>query len=393
MTTLDRYIARQFLFNVVALMVVLFSFVIMVDVALNIDRFLGRAEDLLRGTDPSSARKAVLTANLVVDIWWPRLLQLYNYTIGFGLLAAMGFTFTQLVRHREVVAVLAGGISLFRLLRPILIVAALMMGLKVINQEFVISNPRIAPLLARDPGDAGARELAEFPVPPTVDGRRQVFFAREFDPRSGVMKGMELWRRDERGVATSRISAAEAVWRVADGVGGWDLVGARITPLGMSTTASGGSAGSAAPAPSRIETDLEPATLLLNRFASFSQSLSWRQIDQMLTSGGSGDHSSAGAGLKPEMRAKLIRVQWGRVSTMISAILSLLITVPFFLLREPRNMLVQSLKCAPIGIIALMGGVLLAALPVPGLPPGFAVFLPVVVLLPITVAVLSTIRT
>jgi hypothetical protein len=78
---------------------------------------------------------------------------------------------------------------------------------------------------------------------------------------------------------------------------------------------------------------------------------------------------------------------------MLSSILSLLITMPFFLIREPRNMLMQSLKCAPVGIISLMGGVLLSAMPVPGLPSGFAVFLPVVILLPVAIATLSTIRT
>ncbi|MCC6320898.1 MAG: LptF/LptG family permease [Phycisphaerales bacterium] len=381
-STLDRHIARQYLFNVIALMVVLFSFVVMVDVALNIGRFLNRAAELHRDQPLGALRKTVVTAALVVDIWWPRLLQLFNYTIGLGLIGAMGFTFTQLVRHREIVAMLAGGISLFRAIRPVLLVAALMMGVRTINQELVIANPRIAPLLGRDPSEAGKRELGEFQVPPTPDGRRQVLFARKFDPRTATMHGVELWRRNDKGVATSRVSADEARWIAGGANRGWSLTNATVTRLDLGRPGEGG-ARAGEPAPSMLDTDIEPSTLLFNRFASFSQSLSWAQIGRMLES----------PQLKPEMREKLQRIRWGRISTMLSAILSLLITMPFFLMREPKNMLVQSLKCAPVGIVSLMGGVLLAAMPVPGLPAGFAVFLPVVILLPVAIAVLSTVRT
>src|SRR5690606_16362024 len=125
-----------------------------------------------------------------------------------------------------------------------------------------------------------------------------------------------------------------------------------------------------APAPASIETDLEPSTLRFKRFASFRQCLSWSQIGQMLRS----PH------LTPALREELQRIRWARISTAISSLLALAITMPCYLMREPKNMLVQSLKCAPVGIVSLMGGTLLAAMPVPGLPAGFAVFLPVLVL-------------
>ena len=157
MTTLDRSIARQFLFNTCALLVLLFSFVVAVDVSLNIDRFLRAAERMLEGEQPSGVRKLLVAALLVADLWWPKLLQLFSYMVGLALVGAMGFTLTQMVRHRELVAALAGGISLRRLARPLLVVSAVMIGLKVVDQEFVPSDPRIAPLLTRDHGDAGSR--------------------------------------------------------------------------------------------------------------------------------------------------------------------------------------------------------------------------------------------
>ena len=394
LTILDRYIARQFFFNTMALLVLLGSFVVAVDVSLNIDRFLAAADRLLEGESPSSIRKLLVTALLVADLWWPKLLQLFAYMVGLALVGAMGFTFTQMVRHRETVAALAGGISLRRLARPVLIVAALMMGLKFIDQEFILSHPEIAPLLARDHGDAGNREWSASAVPPTSDGSRRVFMAREFVPADSRMIDVNVWERDAQGGLTRHVIAAAAVWKD----GAWELQTARDVPVGLapsgtdsaapspgsSSGAGGGGGGEVSVAGTlRVQTDLDPAALLLRRDARVVESLSWRQIGAMLAS----------PRLDPGMRDKLVRVRWGRISIAMATFLSLLITMPFFLVREPRNMLVQSLKCAPVGIFALLGSVFGASAPVPGLPVMLAVFLPVLVLIPITIASWSSVRT
>lgn len=390
MSTLDRYIARQYAINVVALLVLLFCFVVTIDVALNIDRFVSNAENMARAAapgadgqkpEPSSLRTAVITVFLVVDLWWPRLLQLFNFMLGLVLAGAMGFTVTQLVRHRELVGMLAGGISLRRVARPIIVVAVLATGLQVLNQELVL--PRIAPLLSRDPGDAGKREWSAFEVKLPEDGQGRLYFARHFDPERGEATNLHIWERDKEGRAVRRISADRAVWRD----GAWRLENPREVPLDIAATASPQtSADAAAERPSSvtaIETDMDPTTLLVKRYAGFSQSLSWRQIGQMV-------HSPL---TDEQMRDRLERVRWGRVSLMISNVLALVITLPFFLMREPRNMVLQSVKCAPVGIIAMMGAVLGSALTLPGLPPALGVFLPVMVLVPIAIAVVAYIKT
>lgn len=396
MTTLDRYIARQYLFNVVALMVLLSSFTIAVDVALNADRFLDSATKLARSADgamPSTLRKFALTGLVVCDLWWPRLLQLFNYTIGLGLVGAMGFTFTQLVRHREMVAVLSGGISLHRMIRPVLVVALAFMGLKAINQELIVSHPRIAPLLARDPGDAFDRNFSEFAVPPTKDSAGRIWIARNFDPRTATLSGVHICERGPSGVVTSLIHAESATWRESPSgklPGAWSLSDAKLINVGLGRPGAGGRIATpddVARSPELLATNLDPAMLIFNRHASFSQSLSWRQIGQMLKSPQVEDEAY------DKLRDKLERIRWGRISTAFSSLLSLLITLPFFLMREPKNMMIQSLKCAPVGIGSLMGSVLLAAWPVPGLPAGFAVFLPVLILAPIALAVLGAMKT
>jgi len=376
MTTLDRYIARQYLFNVVALLVVLFSFVVAVDVALNIDKFIEGAMK----TDPKAegVRRAALTVLAIVHLWGPRLLQLYVYLVGLVLVAAMGFTFTQLVRNRELVAVLAGGISLRRLARPVLMVAALMLGLKVLNQELVLSRPEIAPLLTRGNDDVGRIDWKQVPVMLACDTQGAIWLASTFDPARGEMANVTVWLRD-KGVATGAISAERAVWRD----GGWDLTNPRLASMQLAPGGAGSAPGGGArPTPSRIMTDLDPESLKFRQFRAYSQSLSWAQIGEML----------ARPNVDSKFRAELQRIRWGRASQLLSSFLALIITMPFFLMREPKNMLVQSLKCAPIGIVSLMGGILLTSVNWPMLPPGVAVFIPVLILVPVAIAVVSSMK-
>ncbi len=383
MTTLDRYIARQYLFNVVALLVVLFSFVVAVDVALNIDRFFAAADKLNPGG--GGFRRIVLMAIGVLDIWWPRLLQLFNFMVGLVLVAAMGFTFTQLSRNRELVGVLAGGISLHRVARPVLIVAACVMGLRLLNSELILSDPRVAPLLMRDQGDIGKRSWAEIPVQLQRDGQNRIVLAERFDPTAGVLENVTVWERDASGIALRALRAERAVWTPppppAPATDGWyELTDAEVMPLSLG---AGGSSqeSQGQRAPTRLVTDLNPEALKLRRFERLGEALSWSQIGEMIGTA------------QPELREKLQRIRWGRISQIISAMLALVITMPFFLTREPKNMVVQSLKCAPVGIFTLVGGLLLSGVPWPLLPPGFAAFVPVLILIPVAVASASWMKT
>jgi lipopolysaccharide export LptBFGC system permease protein LptF len=78
---------------------------------------------------------------------------------------------------------------------------------------------------------------------------------------------------------------------------------------------------------------------------------------------------------------------------MASNMLVLVIALPFYLTRAPTNMLVQSLKCAPVSIGALMGGILGASAPSGALPPQLSVFVPVLILALIGAAAVRSVRT
>ena len=56
-------------------------------------------------------------------------------------------------------------------------------------------------------------------------------------------------------------------------------------------------------------------------------------------------------------------------------------------------MVAQTLKAAPISIGALLGSILGTAAPLPGLPVEAAVFVPVLALLPMAIAMLTSMKT
>lgn len=374
MTILDRYIARQYLLNIVALLVILFSFVIVIDVSLNMDRFL-RIADKLASTDagdaPGTIRRWGVTLLLIVDLWWPKLLQLYNFLIGMVLVGAMGFTFAQMTRHREFVAMMAAGVGLHRVVRPVIVIAILFTGLQIVNMELVI--PRIAPLLVRDHGDAGTRQLGAASVPLTLDGAGRLFRAASFDADTNTLEGVYILERDDQGKASRAITAKSAIYRA----GGWDLTNGQVQTRGTPTIEPPTHI-------SRIESSLDPNELRMNRYESYSQALSFHQVSQMLDRDSLTDTSK---------RDRYTRIKWGRFAAMMSSMLALIISMPFYITREPKNMVLQSLKCAPVAIIALIGGVLGASASIPGIPAGLGVFIPVMILSVIAVAQVSSMKT
>lgn len=374
MNTLDRHIARQYLTNVGALVVILFSFVIAIDVSLNFDEFvkLAREHGKLQhdASDPSFVRTTVVAAGLVFDLWWPRLIQLLNALLGLVMVGGMGFTFAQMVRHRELVAMLAGGISLWRAARPVCVCALVLCVAQLANQEYII--PRIAPLLTRQLQQAGQRTLGAAELHPTTDSAGRVFFAQSFDADLGVLRGLQVIERDAAGHGTRIITALSARWKDSE----WILDQGRIKAFGVSAT----------PEPlAALKTNLDPTALRLRRFASYRTSLSFAQATDMLARQESGEGTRG-------RDEELERIRLGRFGAIACNLLALAVCIPFFLRREPVGMVVPALKSAPLAVAALMGGVIGASAAIPALPPALSVFVPAIVLLPIAIASVTSVR-
>lgn len=378
MALLDRYIARQFLINTAVLAAILAVFVVAVDVSINLDRFERTAGQLDEASgqdgEASGLRRGTVVALLIADLWWPRLLQLLNFLLGVIMLGAMGFTCVQLMRSRELLAMLAAGQSLYRVARPILLAAAALSALQLASMELVI--PRIAPLLIRDHGSAGHRTLSGGAIPLTPDGQGRLLRAAGFDAERGTLEHLFVVERDETGLATRVIRASAATWED----GGWTLTAGRAE-----SRQAMDEAGAEMSTPvTRLETALDPARLTMQQHRAYEQALGFGQLGAMLA--------------RPEMleqgvRDRLERLRYGRFAVILCNMLALIIALPFFVSRDPTGIIGRVLRCLPLAGGALMGGILGSATALPGIPPGIGVFLPALVLAPGAVAAMTAVRT
>lgn len=370
---LDRYIARQFLLNAVVLFVIFCSFVVAIDVTFNLDRFIDSAaktHEVFSGDAPlSPLRHAWLTVYVVFDFWWPNLVRLFGYLIGLVMIGALGFTCTQLTRHRELLAMLAAGQSLYRIGRPILAVALGFTAAQLALQEYVL--PEIAPMLGRDQGDAGRRVASNAAIAMASDGQGVLLRAAAFDPDAGELQDLFVLRTDDRGMARQAIRAERAVW--SDG--GWNLEQGLAEPRGAATGAP--------VAVTRLETPLDPTRLRAKRDELFRQSLGFFQAGRLLQDRAALDDRDA---------AEIERVRWGRFSVAACNILALLVAMPFFVHRSPTGILGRTLRGAPVAMGALVGGVIGSSAEIPALPAAAGVFVPPAILIPVALAAVTSIR-
>jgi lipopolysaccharide export LptBFGC system permease protein LptF len=375
MKILDRYIARQFLLNFALLMGSLLTIIMIIDLSLNFDEY---AEIGAKIVAASGGTKFITTLGVFWNLWWPRLFQLIGFLMGLGLVAAMGFTCAQMVKHRELIAALAGGLSMMRIARPMLIVACILTALQIVNRELLV--PSLAPLLVRDKRQAGSTTLGVMYQPLCTDGAGKLFYARGVNLDTNTIEGLYVWERDEAGLATHRITADSATWRD----GAWQLTNGQKRDV--STRLATGHQPPAV-AIDRVDTDLDPVSLKIRRFEGFSHNLSCAQINDLVDRFNSLPNP-------PERRIEeLLRAKWGRFGLLATNLLALVLCLPFFLRREPCNMVVQSLKGAPMALGAIGIGFVCAVTTIPGLSPQVSVFVPALVLAPLCIAAVSNIRT
>ena len=383
MKTLDRYIIRQFLVNYLVLFTVLMLLIITLDLMVNLDEFAQIAEGM---PDAGSLKKLGAVIWAVLDFYGPQVFVFYLYAAGVLPVAAAGFTLAGLLRNRELVAMLAGGISLYRVAMPILVLGCLLSTLMLIDQELFI--PPLREKLARTHSSMRYGKVLPFTielVPDIVEDdqgnrtRDQLFTAVEFDPAEKTMTDLWVLRRNDKGQAVQRITADSAKWDAA--AGGWRLEGGVLHSL-----PGGQIDGADGPADARpiafVESTLDPLTLRLRRNSRYRQLLSIRELTALMNNG---------SDIVP--RDELQRLRHGRFSLMAINVLILAMGLPFFLLRGPGNMLVQSLKAAPLCLGVWAGSFVMMQMGAGGMPPALAAWLPALIYLPVALFMMDRVET
>lgn len=360
MLLIDRTIILRFLGNFVTLFCLFFIFAVSIDVILQFDSFVGAARRAVDAGRFDSILLATLAA--ILDFHGPRVFQFFAFMVGLVSIGAAGFTLAQMQRSRELVALLASGFPLQRVMMAILLAAAGLNVLQILNQELVI--PRLARVLLRDHGQILSTSQDSFPVPMTRDIHDNLLYAADLDPVSQTMFDFLVLVRDEAGTAISRISAPEASWD--EDAGAW------ILQSGSSVVRTEMDQGVVERVVSALQydTDLSPRALSVRRHRDHAQMLSIAQIGDLREEGS--DSSSA-----------LGRIKWARIGGLGVNLLVLMIALPAFLRRVPESLLPQSVQCAALGVTLLLCSVVVMMIPVSGISPAIMALLPTAFLLPV----------
>jgi lipopolysaccharide export system permease protein len=234
MRILDRYVAKNFLTGYGIAFCVLVGLRIIIDLFVNLDEFTEHAN--------------LETLAVIKNIFTFYLLNCTLYFRDFAgmiTVVAAAFSFGKMVRHNELVAVMASGVSLKRIIFPIVFLALILTGVLVIDQELMI--PPLADKLVRSQGDIPGQE--SYKVRFISDGNGSLICSLKFDVETSTLYDPTiLIRRELRtGIweVTGRIDAKKAIYN--DNTGRWDLYSqsaetGELVPHGLLTEKGSGKA-------------------------------------------------------------------------------------------------------------------------------------------------------
>ena len=319
MKILDKYVVTNFLIGYVVAFCVLIGLTIMIDLFVNLDEFAEQTE-----------------YGIFAVVW-----NIFSYygthsTLYFrdfaGMITVVAAVFSlgKMVRHNELVAVMASGISLKRVIAPIILLALLLTGLLVIDQEIII--PRLADKLVRRHDTMVGQET--YDVWFISDGRGSLICSRRFDVETSTLHSPTILMRSKildssRWAVTGWISAEEAVYNVE--TGRWDLTNGRFNRVGSDESDQ------------RLDSfpsDITPKDIPVRRHALHKTLLSSWQLAAL-----------AKQGTKIKDFAQLHGQKHFRITDPIINLVMLMISLPILVCRDPKSM-----KSAIFFSFAMTGG-------------------------------------
>jgi lipopolysaccharide export system permease protein len=199
---IDRYIGRAQLHAFVVVFVSLAGLYFVFDAFTNMEEFL------------SHAAETGSLAKVLASYYSCRLIWFFDATSPVISLASAMFALSWLERHNELTALLAAGVTRWRIARPVLVFAAVVALLAAVNREVVL--PRIREAFARNAQDLGGQLVQ--PFEPRYDNRTEILFrGRGAQAATAKIESPSLLMPPQLGTYGPQITAAEAFWRPAEG--------------------------------------------------------------------------------------------------------------------------------------------------------------------------------
>ena len=321
MGILDRYIFRSLVVNYVIALAAMMSLYVVLDLFVNIDEFT---------EDPTATTGMILAA--IGSYYFNNLFLYFAQLSGVITLFACLASIARLRRQNELTAILASGVSLYRVSAPVIAFGLLTSTLWFVDTEVII--PHVSHKLARRHDDALGRKI--YGVWFLADRDQALLSAQKFEPATKTMRRMLVMYRGEFGRVDRVLEAERATWRpnesyAAGGV--WELdLGVMRTRRDDDRPRLGPQDDFRRESVHYYESNLTPDAIQLRQSSQWVQYLSSLQLTRLVARG--------------ELdSARIQHIKHTRFTTPIVSLILLLLGLPFMLSADAGNILNDGARC------------------------------------------------
>lgn len=308
MKILDKYVARNFLVGYAISFCVLMGLRVIIDLFVNFDEFTEHAD------------LGALTVAKNVLIYYALQSTLYFRDFaGMITVVAAAFSLGKMIRSSELIAVMASGVSLKRVIAPIVFLALLLTGLLVLDEEFII--PPLADKLVR--GQDAVPGTERYDVWFMSDKNGSLISSVNFDVKTATLdRPTIIMRRPGSGPGwevTARISADRATYNYETDT--WDLQNGRLWrthPDRLDMTVE---------PVAHYKSDITPRDIPVRRKAKHLHLLGFSQLSEL-----------ARQRTKIKDLALLYSQRHFRITDPLINLVMLLISLPILVCRDPKAM-------------------------------------------------------
>ncbi len=306
MSILDKYVAKNFLVGYAIAFCVLIGMRIIIDLFVNLDEFTEHAD---LGT-LEVLKNIFLFYGLNITIY-------FRDFAGMITVVAAAFSFGKMVRTNELVAMMASGVSLKRVISPVIFLAVVLTALLVVDQESII--PSLSDKLVRGHDDIPGQE--SYKIWFISDGNGALICSQRFDVKTATLHNPTIFlrrRTDVPGIweVTGRIDAQRAVYNSQSRR--WDLVNGRYIEKGSMKGPQ---------AAAFYASDITPKDIPVRLRSEYKTLLGLRQLSIL-----------ASEGAKIKDRAQLFSQKHFRVTEPIINLAMLMMCLPILVCRDPKSM-------------------------------------------------------
>jgi lipopolysaccharide export system permease protein len=322
MRILDKYVAKSFLTGYVIALLVLVGLCVVVDLFVNVDEF---AE--LAGDDADVERGMGFVVGSILRYYGAQSMLYYRDLAGIITVVAAVFSLGKMTKNNELVAIMASGISLRRVIVPIIVLSVLLTSFVIINQELII--PRLVSQLIRSHDyDRAKGESYDFWF--LSDGNGNLISANRYVEQEETMYDAlivlrKLVKKPNGSIAfkvTGDIKTEKATYNHK--TKRWDLENAISSDLTSDQLYSHIPKGEQS---LFFESDVTPEDIPIRRQEGYKSLLSSAQLSKL-----------AADKTKSKDQAELISQKHFRITDPIVNLLMLLVALPVLVCRDPKAM-------------------------------------------------------